>query len=63
MRFGMLLLVLVIALSFIGSMVPQQRAAMDYVQRYGAKAAQAILLLGFDDIFSAPYFIVIMAAR
>ena len=62
MRFGMLLLILVIALSFIGSMVPQQRAAMDYVQRYGAKAAQAILLLGFDDIFSAPYFIVIMAA-
>ena len=62
MRFGMLLLVLVIALSFVGSMIPQQRAAMEYVQRYGAQAAQAILLLGADDIFSAPYFIVIMAA-
>ena len=62
MRFGMLLLVLVIALSFVGSMIPQQRPAMDYVQRYGAKAAQAILLLGADDVFSSPVFIVIMAA-
>ena len=62
MRFGMLLLILLIVLSFVGSMVPQQRAAMDYVQRYGAKPAQAILLLGFDDIFSTPYFIAIMAA-
>lgn len=62
MRFGMLLLVLVIACSFAGSMIPQQRAAMEYVQRYGARGAQLILGLGLNDVFSAPYFIIIMAA-
>ena len=62
MRFGMMLLVLVILCSFAGSMIPQQRAAMEYVQRYGARGAQLILGLGLDDVFSAPYFIVIMAA-
>ena len=62
MRFGMLLLVLVIACSFAGSMIPQQRGAMEYVQRYGARGAQLILGLRLDDVFSAPYFIIIMAA-
>ena len=62
MRFGMLLLLLVIACSFAGSMIPQERTAMEYVQRYGAKTAQAILFLKLDDVFSAPYFIALMAA-
>ena len=62
MRFGMILLVLVVACSFAGSMIPQERAAMEYVQRYGASAAQIILLLGVDNAFTAPYFIVLMAA-
>ena len=62
MRFGMILLVLVVACSLAGSLIPQERTAMEYVQRYGATAAQAILLLRFDDVFSAPYFIVLMAA-
>lgn len=62
MRFGMILLVLVVVCSFAGSMIPQQREAMDYVQRYGARGAQLILGLGLDDVFSTPYFIIIMAA-
>ena len=62
MRFGMILLLLVIACSFAGSMIPQERTAMEYVQRYGAQAAQIILLLRLNDVFSAPYFIVLMAA-
>lgn len=62
MKFGMILLVLVIACSFAGSMIVQQREAMEYVRRYGEDAAQLILALGLDDVFSAPYFIVLMAA-
>ena len=62
MKFGMILLVLVIACSFAGSMIVQQRETMEYVRRYGEDAAQLILALGLDDVFSAPYFIVLMAA-
>ena len=62
MKFGMILLVLVIACSFAGSMIVQQRDSMEYVRRYGEDAAQMILALGLDDVFSAPYFIVLMAA-
>ena len=62
MKFGMILLVLVIACSFAGSMIVQQRDSMEYVRRYGEDAAQLILALGLDDVFSAPYFIVLMVA-
>jgi len=62
MKFGMLLLVLVIACSLAGSLIVQGREPMEYVSRYGADMAQVIMALGFDDVFSAPYFIVLMAA-
>ena len=62
MKFGMILLVLVIVCSFAGSLIVQQREPMEYVNRYGADAAMVILALGLDDVFSAPYFIVLMAA-
>jgi len=62
MKFGMLLLILVIACSLAGSLIVQQRAPMEYVNRYGADMAEVIMALGLDDVFSAPYFIVLMAA-
>ena len=62
MTFGMLLLIAILACSFAGSMIPQQRSAMEYVERYGADMATLIMRLGLDDVFSAPYFIVLMAA-
>ena len=62
MTFGMLLLVLIAACSFAGSMIPQQRAPMEYVERYGAELATWVMRLGLDDVFSAPYFIVLMVA-
>ncbi len=62
MHFGMLLLVLVMVCSLAGSLIVQQREPMDYVNRYGAEASKVILALGLDDVFSAPYFIVLMAA-
>ena len=62
MTFGMILLVLIAACSVAGSLIPQQREAMEYVSRYGADAAEWIMRLGLHDVFSAPYFIVLMAA-
>lgn len=62
MTFGMLLLIAILACSFAGSMIPQQRSAMEYVERYGADAATWLMRLGLDDVFSAPYFIALMAA-
>ena len=62
MTFGMILLVLIAACSVAGSLIPQQREAMEYVSRYGADAAEWIMLLGLQYVFSAPYFIVLMAA-
>ena len=62
MKFGMILLALVIVFSLAGSLIVQQREPMEYVNRYGADAAQLILLLGLNDVFSAPYFFVLMGA-
>ena len=62
MTFGMILLLLIAACSVAGSLIPQQREAMEYVSRYGAQAASWITLFGLDDVFSTPYFIVLMAA-
>ena len=62
MKFGMLLLVLVAACSVAGSLIVQQREPMEYVNRYGADTAELILALGLDDVFSAPYFLALMAA-
>ena len=61
MQFGMLLLALVMACSFAGSMIVQQREPMEYVTRYGETWAQVILFLGLDDVFSAPFFLLLMA--
>ena len=62
MRFGMILLLLVMLLGFAGSMIVQQREPMEYVRRYGEGAAKVILATGLDDVFSAPYFIAVLAA-
>lgn len=62
MTFGMLLLLLITACALAGSLIPQQRGAMEYVARYGEDAAAWILRLGLDDVFSAPYFVLLMAA-
>ena len=62
MQFGMILLVLVIACSAAGSLIVQQREPMEYVNRYGSQTAQLILALKLNDVFSAPYFFVLMAA-
>lgn len=61
MTFGMVLLIAVMALSIAGSLIPQQRASMDYVNRFGADAARIILFLKMDNIFGSWYFIALTA--
>ncbi len=56
MRFGMILLGLVMLCSLAGSLVPQGEAAMTYVQAYGASAAGWLVSLGITDIFHTWYF-------
>ena len=57
MRFGMILLLLVIACSLIGSLIPQGEPAMSYVRAYGAGTANLLISAGFTDIFHTWYFI------
>ncbi|MBQ6531993.1 MAG: cytochrome c biogenesis protein ResB [Solobacterium sp.] len=59
MTFGVILLGLVIAVSVIGSVIPQQREAMYYVRQYPS-TYQLILQLGLDRVFTSWYFIVII---
>lgn len=61
MKFGMLLLVLVIALSLAGSLIPQQEEPMRYVSLYGAQAAPLLIRLGFTDLFHTWYFYLLLA--
>ena len=59
MRFGMILLVLVMICSLAGSLIPQEEPAMTYVRTYGASAASTFMALGLTDIFHAWYFILL----
>ncbi len=56
MRFGMILLVLVMLCSLAGSLVPQGEQAMTYVRAYGASAANVLITVGITDIFHTWYF-------
>lgn len=56
MKFGMILLILVMLCSLAGSLIPQQAESMRYVEAYGASAAEAFMKTGLTDIFHAWYF-------
>ena len=56
MTFGMILLVLVIACSLAGSLIPQQETAMAYVSAYGTNTATLLIALGLTDVFHTWYF-------
>ena len=56
MRFGMVLLAVIVAVSFVGSLVPQGSEAMWYVENF-PNAHRWIFLLGADHLFSTWYFV------
>jgi cytochrome c biogenesis protein len=59
MKFGLILLGLILICSIVGSLIPQGEAASVYQERYGW--ASALLALQFDHIFTSWYFILISA--
>lgn len=60
MRFGMILLVVILAISFVGSIIPQGNEAMWYVQNYPA-AHRWIFQFGADHLFTTWYFVGLVA--
>ena len=56
MRFGTVLLVVILAISFVGSIVPQGSEAMWYVQNY-PHTHRWIFRLGVDHLFYTWYFV------
>lgn len=59
MRFGILLLILIAALSVLGSVIPQGRELSWYVEAY-PNAHPVLLLLSFHKVFQSWYFILLL---
>lgn len=60
MKFGMILLVLVMLCSLAGSLIPQQEQAMTYVRAYGSSVASIFLYIGLNDVFHTWYFYLLL---
>lgn len=60
MRFGMILLVVILAISFVGSIIPQGNEAMWYVQNYPT-THRWIFQFGADHLFTTWYFVGLVA--
>lgn len=61
MRFGMILLCAIAALSVVGTMVTQGQAAAFYPERYG-NLGNLILFFGFDHMYATWYYVALFAA-
>ena len=60
MTFGLILLGLIVVLSMIGSVIPQNEAVMTYVRNYPS-FYQVILTLQLNQIFTSWYFLLLSA--
>ena len=61
MKFGIALLILVMAFSFAGSLVPQDRAATWYVENYPNSLGNLIVGLGVHRLFRTWYFVALIS--
>jgi len=61
MRFGMILLGAIAALSVVGTLITQGQAAAFYTQNYG-NMGNLILFLGFDHMYATWYYVALFAA-
>ena len=57
MRFGIILLILVMACSLAGSLVPQDRAAAWYIENYPSNIGALVVGLGAHRLFGTWYFV------
>lgn len=55
MKFGIILLVLIMAISFFGTVIEQGKPEEFYLANYGA--GHLILALGLDNLYYTPYFL------
>ena len=55
MKFGIILLVLIMAISFFGTVIEQGKPEEFYLATYGA--GHLILALGLDNLYYTPYFL------
>ncbi|HEY1392409.1 MAG TPA: cytochrome c biogenesis protein ResB [Methylibium sp.] len=61
MRFAIALLTLICIASIIGTVVQQQQPAVNYVNQFGSFWASVFGTLRLDAIYSAPWFLLILA--
>ena len=61
MKFGMIMLVLILVLCFAGSMIVQGRESTEYIARYGETGSKLICALGLDHVFTSPAFLIAAA--
>jgi len=61
MRFGMILLGAIAALSVVGTLITQGQAAAFYTQNYG-NMGNLILFFGFDHMYATWYYVALFAA-
>ena len=59
MKFGILLLLLVVIACIIGSLIPQGKDFAFYIENYPARRAALIIGTCFDDVFHSPWFLVL----
>ena len=59
MKLGMILLLILLVLCFLGSMIVQGRDAGEYISRYGEQNAFLIMGTALDHVFSSWYFILV----
>ncbi len=61
-RLALWLIGIILLLSTIGTLVPQNAESMTYVNTYGAEGARWIKALGFDHLFRSWYFLSLLLA-
>ena len=61
MKFGVILLILVMACSLAGSLVPQDRALTWYIDNYPGNLGSLIVGLGVHRLFSTWYFVTLIS--
>ena len=61
MKFGIIILILVMVCSLIGSLIPQDRSDAWYINNYPGGFGELVLKLGFNDLFRTWYFILLVS--
>ena len=62
MRFAVSLLVVICLASVIGTVIKQGEPAVNYVNQFGAFWAEVFSVLGLPNVYSAKWFLLLMAA-